>query len=269
MKLLAGIISFCALAQVVVVARSSASGNLAAGRGSFRGLGVMTRDVAAGHVGTFLFGSSLATKLNAHAYSFFGLLAFAFFGAVVAIVLAFVLASTPGRRTALLLVGAFVLSEVLVLFGTRGSTGGRYLVVPVAILLLMAVRGMSAQNRVAATIASAICVVAFLVGCSAFWTAGPTVLRCINCPEWSHQVRAWQANHARPLVIWPYRAKTPWLLRLPPAQPPAAGSDTTMRAPPAAGVSTAARPPMATESSWTIARPRPVPTARPAVTRAV
>ncbi|HTK17495.1 MAG TPA: hypothetical protein VL769_13955 [Acidimicrobiia bacterium] len=218
MKVLAGVISLCALAQLIVVARSHASGNLAQGRGSFRGLGVMTRDVAAGHLSTFLFGGPVATRLSAHAYSFFGLLAFASFGLVLAAVLAFVLASTPRRRTAVLLAGAFVLSEILVLFGTRGSTGGRYLVVPVAILLLIAVYGISARNRVASGIASVICIVALVAGGSTFWTGQPTTLRCIKCPQWSQQVRSWQANHARRLVIWPYRAKQPWVVRLSEAQ---------------------------------------------------
>jgi hypothetical protein len=174
----------------------------------------MTRDVAAGHLSTFLFGGSIATRLSAHAYAFFGLLAFAFFGLVIAAVLAFVLASTPRRRTALLLVGAFVLSEILVLFGTRGSTGGRYLVVPVAILLLIAVYGISARNRAASVMASVICIAALVAGASSFWTGQPTTLRCIRCPQWSQQVRSWQANHSRRLVIWPYRAKQPWVVRL-------------------------------------------------------
>jgi hypothetical protein len=214
MNVLAAVVSLCAVAQIVVVARSNASGNLAQGRGSFRGFGVMTREVTAGHLSTFLFGGSLATRLSAHAYSFLGLLAFAFFGFVIAAVLAFVLASTPRRRTALLLAGAFVLTEILVLFGTRSSAGGRYLVVPLAIMLLIAVYGISARNRVASGIASVVCIAALVAGISTFWTGQPTTLRCIRCPEWSQQVRSWRADHSRPLVIWPYRGKQRWVVRL-------------------------------------------------------
>lgn len=224
MKLLAGVISLCALAQVIVIARSHASGNLAQGRATFRGLGVMTRDVAAGHVSTFLFGSSIATRLHAHAYTFFGLLMFALFGVIVAAVLAFVLASVRSGGTGVFLVAAFALTEILVLFGTRSSAGGRYIVVPIAILLLIAVHGISAQNRLAAGIASALCVVTLVAGCSSFWTGQPAVLRCIKCPQWTEQVRAWEADHARPLVIWPYRPKAHWRVRLPHGSGPGGNS---------------------------------------------
>ena len=60
---LAVAISACAVAQLVVVARSHASGDLAQGRGSFRGFGAITRDIAAWHFGSFLFGDSTATDL--------------------------------------------------------------------------------------------------------------------------------------------------------------------------------------------------------------
>ncbi len=48
-----------------------------------------------------------------------------------------------------------------------------------------------------------------------------------------------------------------------------AGRVTVMRAPPDAGASATARPPIAAASSCTMARPSPVPTARPGVAREV
>ena len=47
------------------------------------------------------------------------------------------------------------------------------------------------------------------------------------------------------------------------------GSDTTKRVPDSVVASTHARPPIAAVSSRTIARPRPVPTDRPGVSRTV
>jgi hypothetical protein len=252
MKLLAGVISLCALAQVIVVARSHASGNLAQGRGSFRGLGAMTRDVATLHFGTFIVGNSISTHFYVYAQTFMRILAFGFLASIVALVLVAVLAFVPRGWVALFLIAAFALEEVLVLFGTRRGAGGRYAVIPIAILLLMAVHGITAQSRLAARIASTLSAVALVAGCSTFWTGQPTILRCINCPQWDQQVRAWEADHTRPLEIWPYRARSPWVIRLPRAQAPAAaptGSDTVMRAPPVPGASAAAPPPMATASS--------------------
>jgi hypothetical protein len=212
---LAAIISSSALLQLAVVQTSRASGNLAQGRLTFRGLGVLTRDVAAWHFATFLFGSSIATRLHAHAYGFFGLLTFAFCAFVVAAILASVLACVRQRQVALLLIAAFVLEESLVLFGTRHDAGGRYAVLPIAVLLLISVHAMTtARFRVATGVAAAFCLVSFIGGCSAFWTGQPSALRCINCPQWDQQVSAWRAGRTDHLVIWPY-TKATWTVALP------------------------------------------------------
>jgi hypothetical protein len=217
--LLAGVISLCALAQLVVVQNEHATGNLAEGRGSFRGVSVLTRDVAAKHVITFLLGPSIATRLHRHSFSFAGLFWFGLFAVVVAVILVAVLASVPRADVAFLLVGAFVLVEVLVLFGTRQGAGGRYVVVPVAILLLIVVHGTTARNHTSAAIASTLCVVTFVAGLSAFWTNEPSKLRCRNCPQWSHEVRAWESGRTNQLEIWPYWLKSRWVITLPHHRP--------------------------------------------------
>ena len=218
-SVLAAIISLSALLQLVVVQSSRASGNLAQGRLTFRGLGVLTRDVAAWHFSTFLFGDSIATRLHAHAYTFLGLLTFAFCAFVVAAILAAVLACVRRRQVALLLVVAFVLEEALVLFGTRHDAGGRYAALPIAILLLISVHAMSTTRyRAAAGIAAAFCLVSFVGGCSAFWTSQPSTLRCIKCPQWNQQVSAWRSGRTDHLVIWPY-TKSVWTIALPHQSP--------------------------------------------------
>jgi hypothetical protein len=221
---LAGVISFCALAQLVVVLNSSASGNLAAGRGSFRGLGVMTRDVAAGHLSMFLFGESITHRLHAHAFTTTGLLGFALFAVVVAMVLAFVLANVSRPEVSFLLVAAFALVEGLILFGTRGTTSGRYAVVPIAILILIVVHGTTGRNRLSAGIATLLCVVTLVAGVPEFWKSDPTYT-CRNCPRWSHEVRAWQSGASDELTIWPYGGKLRWFVTLPHQRPAPANAE--------------------------------------------
>jgi hypothetical protein len=224
---LAGILSLCALAQVVVVQMSRAAGDLAQGRLTFRGLDVITRDVAAWHFGGFIFGNSIATRMHAHANTSAGLLALGLFAAVVAAVLAAVLAVVPRRQVALLLVAAFALEEFLVIVGTRQGIGGRYVVLPIAILLLISVHAMgTARRQWAVGVGSALCLVAFVSGCSVFWTAQPSVLRCVRCPEWSQQVRTWRTGRTNVLVIWPYSMR--WTVVLPHHRPDSAtGSDAS------------------------------------------
>jgi hypothetical protein len=217
--LLASVISLCALVQLVVVLDSNASGSLAAGRGSFPGLGELTRDVAAKHMSTFLFGQSIAGRLLSHAHTFAGLLGFAFFGLFVVVVLASLLAFVPRAEVAFLLVAAFALVEVLVLFGARQSAGGRYTAVPIAILLLIAVHATTGRNQVAAGIAAALCLVTLVTGLSTFWTREPALLRCIKCPQWSNEVRAWQSGASDQLTIWPYGGKLRWFVTLPHQRP--------------------------------------------------
>ena len=212
--LLAGIMSTCALAQLVVVQMSRAAGDLAQGRFTFRGFGVITREVSAWHFATFVFGNSIATRLHAQAHTTAGLLALGLFAAVVAAVLASLLATVPSREVALLLVAAFALEELLVIVGTRRGIGGRYVVLPIAILLLIAVHAMTtARRRWAVGAASALCLVALISGCSVFWTAQPSQLRCVECPEWQQQVRTWRTGRTDVLVIWPY--STRWTVILP------------------------------------------------------
>ncbi|MDQ1479605.1 MAG: hypothetical protein QOI44_466, partial [Actinomycetota bacterium] len=148
MILLASVISLCALAQLIVVTQHLGSGHLADNTGHFRGFAVTTRDVAGRQVTTFLFGNTIASGLQARAFSGFKLLAFGFFAVAVVAVLIAVAASVSRRGVAVRLVLSLLLIEVLVLFGTHGRlAAGRYVVVPIAILVLMAVHGTNSPNR--------------------------------------------------------------------------------------------------------------------------
>jgi hypothetical protein len=217
---LALIVSACAVAQVVVVQHSHAAGDLAQGRGSFRGFGAITRDVAAWHFGTLLFGNSIATHVYRYAHDLERIALIGLGAFVIAVVFAALLASVPRRRVAVLLVGAFALEEVLVLFGTRRGAGGRYAVVPVAILVLAAVHGAAtARYKAAAGIGAALCACALVAGVATFWTGQPRTLRCVQCPDWHEQVRAWRAGRTTELRIWPYAGGVRWTVHLRQARP--------------------------------------------------
>jgi hypothetical protein len=212
---LATTIAVCAVAQLVVIASSHASGDLAQGRGSFRGFGATTRDIAAWHFGSFLFGNSVATDLFQYAHNLFRIALIGLGAFVVAAVLAATLVAVPRRRIAALLVAVFVLEEILVLFGTRRGAGGRYAVVPVAVLVLAAVHVMTtARHRAAVAVGAALCALTLVAGVGSFWTSQPSTLRCRDCPVWSEQVRAWQAGRTNFLRIWPYTGDVRWSVHL-------------------------------------------------------
>jgi hypothetical protein len=212
---LAGVVCACALAQLVVIAGSHASGDLAQGRGSFRGFGATTRDIAAWHFGTFLFGNSIATHLYRTSHNLLRIAAIGLVAFLVGAVLASALTAVPRRRVAVLLVTAFVLEELLVVFGTRRGAGGRYAVVPVAILVLAAVHVLTtARNRAAVGVAATLCAITFVAGIGSFWTSQPSTLRCRDCPVWRDQVRAWQAGRTDYLRIWPYTGAVRWSVHL-------------------------------------------------------
>ena len=212
----------CAIAQFLVIAGSHASGDLAQGRGSFCGLGAVTRDVAAWHVGSFLLGNSVANDLYRFADNLFGIAAIGLLAFLVGVVLAFALTAVPRRQVAVLLGLVFVLEEILVLFGTRKGAGGRYAVVPVAVLVLAAVHVMTtARNRAAIGVGATLCAITFVAGLGSFWTSQPSTLRCNDCPVWHDQVRAWQAGRTNFLRIWPYTGNVRWSVHLPHQQPAA------------------------------------------------
>jgi hypothetical protein len=228
---LAGVTCACAIAQILVIAGTHASGDLAQGRGSFRGLGAITRDVAAWHVGSWLLGNSLANDLYRFADNIFGIAAIGLVAFLVGVVLACALAAAPRRRVVVLLVSVFVLEELLVLFGTRNGAGGRYAVVPVAILVLAAVHVMAtATNHAAIGVAATLCAITFVAGMASFWTSQPSTLRCNDCPVWQEHVRAWKAGRTDFLRIWPYAGGVRWTVHLRHQRPPAGRAGTGLPA---------------------------------------
>jgi hypothetical protein len=193
---------------------------MAQGRLSFHGFGSIARDVSASHFGTFVFGVSIANRVqgNSRVYTIEGLVALTLFGLLVGALLLSILAVVPSGRVAALLVMAFALEEILIVFGNRRSPTGRYAVVPIAILVLMAVHGLSAEPRWASRAAAMLCLAALVAGCSVFWTESRVLMRCAGCPDWRRQVAAWEAGRTNVLVIWPYPGNQ-WKIYLPHAPP--------------------------------------------------
>jgi hypothetical protein len=211
----AAVVSVAALIQFAVLLHARSSGDFASTKMRFPGLGTMLGDVAGWHVGTFVFGAHAAeTSVHGKVYSLGGLLAVIAFGAVVMLFLLLVLATVPNVRVALLLVGVLAVEEFLINYGALNGAGGRYSVVPIAILTLMLIHGATASPYPwLAGAATALCAVVLVAGLANFWTERPTLLRCINCPRWDRQVQEWQAGRTQQLRIWPYPGQ--WVIHLP------------------------------------------------------
>jgi hypothetical protein len=136
-------------------------------------------------------------------------------GVVVLAILALGLWRSNHRRVPLLLVASLVIVEVLVQLGSiGGGVGGRYSVVPIAILTLMAIYGATMATDRGVRIAATVLLGSSLVtGLAGFWTEAPAMLRCIDCPDWSREAEQWQAGEADELEIWPYDGERPWVIR--------------------------------------------------------
>ena len=102
----------------------------------------------------------------------------------------------PNRRVSWLLVGALLCTEVLVQVGALSAElVGRYTVVPIGILTLMLVYGVSSSwperldwSSAPSAVGAAALALVLVVGVADFWRANPRQLRCIDCPSWAEQV---------------------------------------------------------------------------------
>jgi hypothetical protein len=210
-------ISAAALVQLLVVFTARESSDLGPGKLTIPGAGEVLRTVSASHVGTLLFGNKIAGALMNRANAGSRLTWIALVMLVVAVCgfLIVLLRHAPKARVPLLLAGALVLVELLVQLGSLGEAGGRYAVVPIAILTLMVIHAATSGYRWLQRAAIGVCVLVLAVGVLQFWTLKPTVLRCIDCPRWDREVREWRNDPSEPLEIWPYDVDTPWAIRLP------------------------------------------------------
>lgn len=199
------VVSGAALGQLAVVINSRSQGKLASNKMEFPRIGSLLRDITGTHFTTFLFGSSESAHLYRKGFTFGGLTLLVLLAAVIFLFLLVLLAYAPNTRVAALLVGAFVLEEMLVNYGALGGARGRYIVMPIAILTLMLVHGAAvSEQRVLARIATVMCGVVLVAGLSNFWTTKPSLYRCINCPQWSAEVQLWKAGKINAIPIWPY-----------------------------------------------------------------
>lgn len=209
-SLYAIVITAAALVQLVVLLSSRFSGHLAETKLAIPGPKELVTRIARRHVGAFVLGRGNAAELLDAANSAFVLGALAL---AVAVFLFLLLRRVPSARLPLLLIGAMVLTEILVQLGSLRAGGGRYTVIPISILTLMLVHGAAtARHRWLPHAGTALCAVVLIVGISEFWTQQPKSLRCIDCPRWDHEVRRWRAGIADRLDIWPYPG---WRIVLP------------------------------------------------------
>jgi len=209
------VVSVAALIQFAILLDARSSGEFASTKMRFSGLGLILRDVAGWHFGTFVFGTHVAeSSVHSKVGSLGGLLAVSAFAAVILLFILVVLATVPNVRVAGLLVGVLAIEEFLVNYGALNGAGGRYAVVPIAILTLMLIHGATTSPYPwLAGAATALCAFVLAAGLANFWTEKPTLLRCIDCPRWDQQVQQWQAGRTQQLTIWPYPSH--WAVHLP------------------------------------------------------
>jgi hypothetical protein len=205
-----------AVVQVVVFLVSRSSGELAETKVSVPGASELVRTVGGWHIGAFLLGPARVDSLmqSLEDGSWLAAAALALIAFAVVALLGLLLWRAPNVRVPLLLLGAFVLIELLVQLGSLEQATGRYVVLPIAILTLAAIHGAAtcAHPRVA-MVGVGLCVVVLIAGLSSFWTRQPTLLRCEDCPEWRVQVRAWEAGGSGRIDIWPYD-RGEWVVQL-------------------------------------------------------
>jgi hypothetical protein len=138
--------------------------------------------------------------------------------AIALVVLLFAFGRYSRDRTVLLQLGvAFVLVQLLVQLGALGDiVGGRYTVVPLAILTLMVVHAAaSPMTRWLRWTAALLCAAILVAGVSGFWTYRKHLVQCSDCPRWSEEVESYEAGESTELEIWPYQEPDAWILELP------------------------------------------------------
>jgi len=209
-----------ALVQVVVVLTREDTKHVESVKATNPGLEEAARTILVWHLSAFAFGADLVKDLNknARAGSGFTWVAIVLGAVVLVAFLVLLCRGLPNVQVPLLLAGALVIIEILIQLGSFGEAGGRYAVLPIAILTLLVVHGAAtARPGVLQFGALALCGLVLLVGLWQFWTRQSARLRCIDCPEWDQQVERWRHDHDLPLVIWPYEGEVRggWQIRLP------------------------------------------------------
>jgi hypothetical protein len=212
----AATIGVVAAIQAVVFAFSRASGELAETKVSIPGVSELVRTVGGWHIGAFVLGPARIESLmrSLEEGSWMAAAALTVVALAVAALLVALLWKAPNARVPLLLLGAFLLTELLVQFGSLEQATGRYAVMPIAILTLAAIHGAatSAHPRIALVGVGLVALV-LVAGLSGFWTRQPTLLRCDDCPGWRTQVHEWQAGGPAQIDIWPYD-RGDWVVQL-------------------------------------------------------
>jgi hypothetical protein len=211
----AGVIAIAVLVQVVAIAASAESGTVSEARLVWPTVGKMARTIAGAHIDSAVLGRILSEYLSRLAES--GQIAATVFLGLIAIVVVIAIGTMLARSRPVwvptMLLTAFALTELLIQLGALDVAGGRYSVVPVAIVTLAAVHGISLlEDRHLRWAALGIGAVVLTIGLIEFWTDVPWALSCNGCPDWSAEVAQWRIDPGRALSIWPYPS---WTTHLP------------------------------------------------------
>jgi hypothetical protein len=210
----AGVVTAALVTQLLVVLSASTSGELADTKLSLPSAADLLRTTGGLHLSSVVLGRETSWSLVSSGIDGSGRADFVILLVAVGVLagLVYLLAQSTSRWVPLTLLGAFVLNEALVQFGAHGSAGGRYSVVPVAIVTLALAHGAEAKPGRHRAVVIGVLITLIIIGLGEFWTDAPTLLACQNCPSWAREVELWQADPSTELRIWPYPV---WTMRLP------------------------------------------------------
>ncbi|HEY5173059.1 MAG TPA: hypothetical protein VIK54_15150 [Acidimicrobiia bacterium] len=215
-RIYALLLTIVSAVQLGVATWARSTGSLRKSRIALPHLGVMARGFATGHIATMLFGSAIGAALNRASHSFERLLLWSLLALIIVLVIGALLRDTGSKHVVMSLGCAFVLEELLVNWGAESGGGGRYAVVPIAMLTLALIHAAArARHTTARIISRGLCATILIFGLANFWTFQPATLRCIRCPRWDRQVHAYAAGVTDQLQIWPYAKKQRWSITLP------------------------------------------------------
>ncbi len=216
-------LALAAVVQTGVVLSSGGSGQVAESKLAVPGLGEAFRNLAGSHLGGLLVGGRISRVVDdSAAGSTANTLALVAVLIALGALIIVLLWRAPNRRVSWLLVGALLCTEVLVQVGALSAElVGRYTVVPIGILTLMLVYGVSSSwperldwSSAPSAVGAAALALVLVVGVADFWRGNPRQLRCIDCPSWAEQVDRHDAGDET-LEIWPYDRDEPWTMELP------------------------------------------------------
>lgn len=216
----AGVITAATAFQGIVLLVSRTSGSLEDSKLTIPGAAELLGTFAGLHVAPMALGRSESDALAANVIE--PRRAWVLAVVLVAVLVIGALAFAVRESSLALLLplgGAFVLTEVFVQVGAWGLADARYAVVPLSILSLLLAHGIGiSTSSLTRGVAIGLVAAASIGGLAEYWTEKRIALACVECPDWNHEIEAWETDPSDGLEIWPYPPWpfSPWTIDLEP-----------------------------------------------------